>query len=390
MHGISKTCCVPLLPRQASPHALFCRGARQDPETVFRGSSAVRGTSYDAVLIVSFGGPEGPADVLPFLDRVLRGRNVPQERKLAVADRYYRFGGVSPINQQNRELAEAIRIELDQAGLGLPVYCGNRNWHPMLVDTLRRMRRDGVQHSLAFLTSAYSSHSTCRQYLDAITAARGAVGADAPRVSKLRTYFNHPRFVEAWCDRTRTALERLGDHPLSELHILFTAHSLPVAMAEQSRYVRQLNELAELIVSRLELEAVPWQLVYQSRSGPPHQQWLEPDVCQAIAELGESGQAARVLLVPLGFLSDHMEVLYDLDIEAAAAARQAGIELVRAKTLGTHPRLIAMIRELVEERVRPLAERPVVGRMGPAPDDCPGVCSACTLPPRRPDVENPG
>lgn len=346
-------------------------------------------TSYDAVLIVSFGGPEGREDVLPFLEQVLRGRNVPEERKLAVADRYYRFGGVSPINQQNRELAEAIRVELDQAGLGLPVYCGNRNWHPMLADTLRRMRGDGIQHSLAFFTSAYSSYSTCRQYVDAIADARGAVGAGAPRVSKLRTYFNHPRFVAAWCDRTRAAFEQLGDNRLSNLHILFTAHSLPVAMAQQSQYVRQLNELAELIISRLELEAVPWQLVYQSRSGPPHQPWLEPDVRKSIMELGEGGQAARVLLVPLGFLSDHMEVLYDLDIEAAAAARQAGIELARAKTLGTHPQLIAMVRELVEERVRPLTQRPVVGRMGPAPDDCPGECSACTLTARRHDVDNP-
>lgn len=350
------------------------------PANVFKGSLVVTSPSYDAVLIVSFGGPEGPEDVLPFLDHVLRGRDVPHERKLAVAERYYRFGGVSPVNQQNRELADAIRGELDQAKLGLPVYWGNRNWHPMLVDTLRRMRADGIQHALAFFTSAYSSHSTCRQYLDAIAAARESVGAAAPQVSKMRAYFNHPRFVEAWCARTQTALEQLGTHDRSALHILFTAHSLPVAMAERSGYVRQLKELAALLVSRLALEAVPWQLVYQSRSGPPHQPWLEPDVCKAIAELGEAGQAARVLLVPIGFLSDHMEVLYDLDIEAAAAAREAGIELVRATTAGTHPRLIAMVRELVEERVRPLTERPVVGRMGPAPDECPGECRACALP----------
>lgn len=339
-------------------------------------------TGYDAVLIVSFGGPEGRREVMPFLDHVLQGRPVSEQRKRAVAQKYYRFGGVSPINQQTRELVQAVRVDLARHGWNLPVYWGNRHWHPMLVDTLRSMRMDGIQHALAFPTSPYSSNSTCRQYLDAMAAARDAVGTGVPRISKLRGYFNHPRFVKAWCDRTRTALQRFGAKAASDLYILFTAHSIPVAMAERSEYVEQLNELAQLIVSRLQLNDVPWKLVYQSRSGPPDQPWLAPDVRQVLAGLGDREQTPHVLLVPIGFLSDHMEVQYDLDIEAGAVAAEAGVNLLRAQTLGTHPDLIVMVRELIEERATPLVERPVVGNLGPAPDECPQDCSRCTRPPR--------
>ncbi len=328
---------------------------------------------YDAILLVSFGGPEGPDEVLPFLDNVLRGRNVPESRKLAVAQHYQRFGGISPLNQQNRDLIKAIESELAMNGPALPVYWGNRHWHPMLADTLRRMQADGINHSLALLTSAFSSFSACRQYLDAIVTARSEVGDGAPQASKLRAYFNHPRFVEAWCTRTREGLAQFDSSVRSDVHVLFTAHSIPIAMADSSPYVQQVNELISLVADALQLDRARWQLAYQSRSGPPRQPWLEPDVCEAIATLGTTG-VKQVLLVPIGFLSDHIEVLYDLDIEAATAARQADIQLIRAKTLGTHPLLVTMVRELIEERIGDDPNRRTLGSMGPAPDQCPSDC----------------
>ncbi len=332
-------------------------------------------------MLVSFGGPEGPDDVLPFLDNVLRGRNVPEQRKLAVAEHYYRFGGVSPINQQNRDLIKALEAELAQADLTLPVYWGNRNWHPMLADTLRQMEADGIQHCLALFTSAYGSYSACRQYRDAIEVARGEVGAGAPQVSKLRAYFNHPRFVAAWSKRARHGLEQFAVEDRADVRVLFTAHSIPNVMADASQYVQQLNELTSLVASRIGLDRSQWQLVYQSRSGPPHQPWLEPDVCDAIAEEGRKG-TQRVLLVPIGFLSDHIEVLFDLDVEAVDAAQEAGIQLVRASTVGTDSEFITMVRELIEERIGNLDQRPALGTMGPAPDECPADCCRYTAPTR--------
>lgn len=330
--------------------------------------------TYDAVLLVSFGGPEGPDEVLPFLENVLRGRNVPETRKLAVAEHYYRFGGVSPINQQNRDLIDAIRSEFARSAVALPVYWGNRHWHPLLSTTLRQMAADAVQHCLALFTSAFASDSTCRQYLDAIQAACDEIGPAAPQVSKLRAYFNHPRFVQAWCDRTRQGLAQFDDDQRAAVHVLFTAHSIPVAMADASQYVPQLNELTGLVASRVGLDRSQWQLVYQSRSGAPQDPWLEPDVCDAIDHLSRAGGADRVLIVPIGFLSDHMEVVYDLDVEAAGAASRAGMRLARAPTLGTHPQFVTMIRELTLERTKQLAQRPALGSMGAAPDECPADC----------------
>ncbi len=349
--------------------------------TSFELSALVTPPPYDAVLLVSFGGPEGPDDVLPFLDNVLRGRNVPEQRKLAVAEHYHRFGGVSPINQQNRELIQAIESELIQAGSALPVYWGNRNWHPMLADTLRQMESDGIKRSLAFLTSPFSSYSACRQYLDAIEVARDEVGGGAPRVSKLRAYFNHPRFVAAWCERTRQGLEQFDATCRSRVQVLFTAHSIPTAMADSSPYVSQVTELISLVADSLKLDRSQWQLVFQSRSGPPHQPWLEPDICTAIDTIGKARSTDQVLVVPIGFLSDHIEVLYDLDVEAADAAQRAGIQMVRAKTLGTHPQLVTMARELIDERISNTAARPTLGTMGPAPDECPPDC--CHYQPAR-------
>lgn len=325
---------------------------------------------YDALLLLSFGGPEGPDDVLPFLDNVLRGRNVPEARKLEVAEHYYRFGGVSPINQQNRELLEALRQQLSGE---LPVYWGNRNWHPLIGDTVAQMARDGIRHALIFITSAFRSYSGCRQYLDAMAEATASFEGDAPRFSKLRAFYNHPRFVEAWCDRTRDGLSQFADADRPNVKVLFTAHSIPNAMANASPYVEQLNELADLIAARVGIERQQWQLVYQSRSGPPHQPWLEPDVCDVINALGADG-VQQVLVVPIGFLSDHIEVLFDLDVEAADAARQAGMEFVRVATLGTHPEFVKMACDLARERTSGAAERPALGTLGPAPDECPPDC----------------
>ncbi|MEX2263656.1 MAG: ferrochelatase [Bryobacteraceae bacterium] len=300
-----------------------------------------------AILVVSFGGPEKTEDVIPFLENVLRSRNVPRERMLEVAEHYYRFGGRSPINDQNRALVDALRKELR-----LPVYWGNRNWHPMLADTLRQMAADGVRNAFAFVTSAWASYSGCRQYLEDIARARAAVGPHAPQVEKLRAFYNHPGFIEANADRLRTALRQLP-----EATVLFSAHSIPLAMARGSRYEAQLHEASRLVAGSA--GAKRWHLVYQSRSGPPRQPWLEPDVNDFLRE----HRSGEVVIAPIGFVSDHMEVVYDLDTEAARTCQELGIRMVRAGTAGVHPRFIEMVRELIEER---LAGAPAAA----CPDDC--------------------
>ncbi len=280
---------------------------------------------YDALLLVSFGGPEKREDVIPFLENVLSGRNVPHERMLAVAEHYYHFGGRSPINDQCRELIAA----LEEAGVGLPVYWGNRNWHPMLADTVTRMRDDGVRSALAIATSAFGSYSGCRQYREDIEAARGEI-----KIDKLPPFWNNAGFIETMTDRVREALAQLPG-----ADVVYTAHSIPVSMAESSPYEQQLREAARQI--NLGEPA----LAYQSRSGPPSQPWLGPDIGDYI----RGTEAKRLVVVPLGFLSDHMEVIYDLDLEAAALAKERGIEFVRAGTAGTHPRFVAGLVELVRD-----------------------------------------
>jgi protoporphyrin/coproporphyrin ferrochelatase len=323
--------------------------------------------SYDALLVVSFGGPEGLDDVMPFLENVTRGRNVPRERLEEVAHHYELFGGVSPINRQNRDLIEALRAELDAHGIGLPIYFGNRNWHPFLEDTLREMRDDGVRRSLAFFTSAFSSYSGCRQYRENLFDAQAAVGPDAPEVLKLRTFYNHPGFVEANADRVRDALARVP----AGTPVVFTAHSIPSAMAERCRYEDQLAETSRLVAEAA--GAADWSVVYQSRSGPPHVPWLEPDVLDHLRELRSRG-AAHAVVSPVGFVSDHLEVLYDLDVEAVELGREIGVEVVRAGSAGTHPAFVSMIRELVQERLDPTAPRRVAGRFAASPDVCPSDC----------------
>jgi protoporphyrin/coproporphyrin ferrochelatase len=325
----------------------------------------------DALLVVSFGGPEGPGDVVPFLENVLRGRNVPPERLREVASHYDHFGGRSPINDQCRALVAALREELDHHGPRLPVYWGNRNWHPLLAATLEQMARDGVKRALAFVTSAFGSYSGCRQYLEDVERARASVGERAPVVEKLRAFYNHPGYVEPLVANVSAAFGRVPAARREAVRLVFTAHSIPLPMAASSPYLAQLRETARLVaagVGRAEFD-----LVYQSRSGPPGQPWLEPDILEHLRSLAASG-ARDVVLSPIGFVSDHMEVLYDLDVEAQGRAAQLGLELVRAATVGVHPRFVRMIRELAEERLTPAPVRLHLGSLGPAPDSCPPDC----------------
>ncbi len=328
--------------------------------------------NYDALLLIAFGGPEKPADVLSFLENVLRGRNVPRERMLEVAKHYYKFGGVSPINGQMRALVPLVEAELRERGPRLAVYWGNRNWHPMLADTVRKMRDDGVRRVLAFVMSAYSSYSGCRQYLEDIARAREGAGPGAPEIDKLRLFFNHPGFIEPMAEHVREALAQL---PAAAL--VYTAHSVPVSMATSSQYVAQLEDVCRLVSSRVGRNE--WRLVYQSRSGPPTQPWLGPDISDYLRELHVAG-VRDVVVAPIGFIADHMEVLYDLDTEARALCGALGLNLVRARTVGNHPALVSMIAELARERMGQ-AEPRWLGTLGPSPDECAADC--CAPPLRR-------
>ncbi len=344
---------------------------------------------YDALLVVSFGGPEGMDDVMPFLENVLRGRNVPRERMLGVAKHYELFGGVSPINEQNRKLIAALEQELKTNGPAMPVYFGNRNWHPLLADTLRKMRDDGVKHALAFVTSAYSSYSSCRQYLDNIADAQKAVGPGAPSIEKLRIFYNHPLFIEANVARIVDALAKFSEERRATAHLVFTAHSIPESMAQNCDYAAQLKETSRLIAEEVFGDRIPsasdaasesdkrcrYKLVYQSRSGSPMQPWLGPDVCDYLRNLKENG-TNDVVIAPIGFISDHMEIIYDLDTEASALCKQLGLNMVRAATAGTHPAFVKMIRELIMERIYSTTPRRSLGINGPRGDVCPpGCCS---------------
>ena len=335
---------------------------------------------YDAILFVSFGGPEGPDDVMPFLENVLRGKNVPHERMLEVAEHYKQFDGVSPINEQNRQMIAALEAELAEHGPQLPVYWGNRNWHPLLPDTLLQMADDGVKRAIAFFTSAFSSYSGCRQYREDIERAQQQVGPAAPAVDKLRMFFNHPGFIDPMVEAVEACLQEIPSAERSDTLLLFTAHSVPLAMADNCNYVAQLEESCRLVADGA--QHARWELVYQSRSGPPQQPWLEPDVCDRIEELHNQEPQKNLIVLPIGFISDHLEVLYDLDTEAQQLCQKLGINMLRAATAGEHPRFVQMIRELIEERVNDSPDRPVMGTMGPSHDVCPEDC--CSYTPRRP------
>jgi protoporphyrin/coproporphyrin ferrochelatase len=346
--------------------------------------------AYDAFLLLSFGGPEHPDHVMPFLRNVTRGRGVPDERLAEVAEHYYYFGGVSPINQQCRDLLAAL-------DLPLPKYWGNRNWDPMLADTVARMRDDGVGSALAFATSAYGGYSSCKQYWEDIAAARAEVGPGAPRIAKLRQFWDHPGFVEPHADAVRASLGTLDPARRATTRVVFTAHSIPVSMAETAgpeggRYTAQLAETARLVHERAGFSApaggpgggrgtapdLPWDLVWQSRSGPPQVPWLEPDINDHLAGLADRG-VTDVVVSPIGFVSDHLEVIWDLDNEARETAAKLGLGYARAATPGTDPRFVAMIRELVAERTDGVPQR----RLGTLPvwDVCPQNC--CPPPARR-------
>ncbi len=324
---------------------------------------------YQAVLLVAFGGPEAPDQVMPFLENVVRGRRVPRSRLEEVAGHYDHFGGRSPVNRQNLDLARALQADLSVVGLELPVYLGNRNWHPYFEDTLERMRGDGVESALALVTSPFGSYSSCRQYREDLERARAGVGQGAPSLHQIRHYFDHPGFIQAAAERVEEALERLPEGLRSTATLAFTAHSIPLRMAETSPYTTQLRHACSLVAERL--GRADWRLVYQSRSGSPGQPWLEPDVLDYLrAEKGRQG----VVLAPIGFLSDHLEVLYDLDVEAAALCRELGLPFQRAGTVGTHPAFVRALRQLVEEQARPgspcLRLRPEVPEHRTCGSDC--------------------
>ncbi|MEX2216862.1 MAG: ferrochelatase [Phycisphaeraceae bacterium] len=342
-------------------------------------------TQYDAILIVSFGGPEGLDDVMPFLENVTRGRNIPPDRLLQVAHHYEQFHGISPINQQTRDMITALRGELAAHGPDLPIYWGNRNWSPMLSDTIQRMTDDGVKHAITFVVAAYSSYSSCRQYREDVERARAAVGPDAPQVDKLRVFFNHPLFIEAYTERVADAIARLPVSLQAKAKLVFTAHSIPVSMASTSRYEAQLRESSRLIAEKLGRK--DWALVYQSRSGPPTQPWLEPDVCDYLKQVKEKGEAEAVVIVPVGFLSDHMEVLYDLDMEARALCDEIKLPMARAASVGVHPKFIRMIRELIVERIEQPTVRSAIGQYPASHDACP---VDCCKPPERGATGRPG
>jgi ferrochelatase len=358
-----------------------------DPARTDSTPARTESNPYGAVLLLSFGGPEKPDDVLPFLQNVTRGRGIPDERLKEVGEHYYGFGGKSPINDQNRALLAALRESFAEIGLGLPVYWGNRNWAPYLTDTLREMAADGIRRAVVIVTSAYPSYSGCRQYRENLAAATAEV-ENAPVIDKLRHYANHPAFVGSFVESTAAALSELPEGAA----IAYVTHSIPTAMNATSgpdgnAYVNWHLDVAAEITAELERRtgvSRRTDLVYCSRSGPPQVPWLEPDVNDHLEELAAAG-VPGVAVVPIGFVSDHMEVIYDLDTEAAATATKLGLPMARAATPGTDPRFVTMLRDLVVERAEAergeQPERPCVGKLGPGWDDCrPDCCPALRRP----------
>jgi ferrochelatase len=326
---------------------------------------------YDALLVVSFGGPEGPADVDSFLDNVFRGLRVPPETKAHIAKRYQHVGGVSPINAHTRAFIKALQLELDAHGPALPIYWGNRNWHPLLADTIAQMAHAGVRRALAFVTSSFSSYSGCRRYREDLYEAASGV-PNAPRLDKLRVPYNHPGFIEAMRDRVAEALKMLPLTKRKHALVLFSAHSLPLTMARGCAYETQLAESCRLVAEALKHER--WRLVYQSNNASyGREPWLGPDIRDALRDADEEGVRA-VVVAPIGFVCDHMEVILDLDVDAAAAANELGLKMVRAGTVGTHPAYVAMVRELIVERLSADAPRRALGSLGPSHDRCPADC----------------
>ncbi|WP_406230940.1 ferrochelatase [Nocardia sp. NBC_01009] len=323
---------------------------------------------FDALLLLSFGGPERPKDVMPFLENVTRGRGVPRDRLEEVAQHYLHFGGVSPINALNLDIIAAVEAELAAAGIDLPVYFGNRNWHPMVEDTVARMAADGVRSALVFPTSAWGGYSGCLQYHEDITRARAAFGAGAPELVKLRQYFDHPLLIESFADAISAAVAELPLDRRDRARLVFTAHSIPISAdatagppADGGRlYSRQVAEAARLCAAATGF--TDFDLVWQSRSGPPQVPWLDPDIVDHLEDL--SGKAVDAVVVcPVGFVSDHLEVIWDLDNEAKAKATELDMAFARAATPGTDPRFARLVVELIGEHLTDTAAR----RLGAVP-----------------------
>ena len=350
------------------------------------GPSERGGLAYDAILVLSFGGPEGPDDVMPFLERVTGGRGVPRERLEEVAQHYLHFGGVSPINAQTATFLDALRRALEARGIGVPVYWGNRNWHPLLEDTVAAMERDGVGRAIAYATSTFSSYPGCRQYLEDLERARLVVGPSAPIVDKLVPCWDQRGFLEAVRDRALEGLDALPADARDRVELVFTAHSIPLSMASTSDYEAELAEASAWVAAAVD-EArrarglageLEWSRAWQSRSGPPAQPWLEPDICDHLREVAK--RATGVVVVPIGFVSDHMEVAYDLDLEAAAVAESIGLPMVRAGTVGVASAFLDAVADLLAAKVE---GRPVpagIAKGGARPDPCSPGC--CPRPPR--------
>ncbi|HEY5320761.1 MAG TPA: ferrochelatase [Galbitalea sp.] len=347
--------------------------------------------AYDAILLASFGGPEGQDDVIPFLRNVTRGRGIPEERLEEVAHHYRAFGGISPINEQNRRLKVALETELARRGIDLPVLWGNRNWAPYLSDALSEANERGLTKLIAIGTSAYSSYSSCRQYREDYANALETTGlAGVIEIDKVRQFFDHPGFVEPFIEGVRAGLADVvasGIAP-ADTRVLFSTHSIPLADAEKSgpdggAYQAQHLAVAEVVMAAVtgRVAEIGWDLVYQSRSGPPTQPWLGPDVNDRIRELAAAGTKA-VVIVPLGFVSDHTEVKWDLDTEAMETATELGLFAVRVPTPGVHPAYVSGLVDLVLERVNgvPTADRPALTSLGPWYDVCrPGCCENVRL-----------
>jgi len=327
--------------------------------------------TFDALLLLSFGGPEGPEQVMPFLENVTRGRGIPRERLESVAEHYLHFGGVSPINRINRELIEAIRTELGERGERLPVYFGNRNWHPLVEDTVQRMQADGVRRAAVFSTSAWGGYSGCTQYQEDIARARAAVGDAAPELQKLRQYFDHPLLVEIFADAIAEAVAELPGELQADARLVFTAHSIPMRAVDRcgpGLYPRQVRYSSSLIASAAGYD--DYDVVWQSRSGPPQVPWLEPDVGDHLAVLAGSG-ARAVVVCPVGFVSDHIEVIWDLDSELAEQAAGLGVALARATTPNAQPRFARLALDLLDEIRQDREPLRVVG-----PEPVPGYGSS--------------
>jgi protoporphyrin/coproporphyrin ferrochelatase len=379
-------------PRAAGPVLGASPAAADGPEHV------EQPVAYDALLLAGFGGPEGQDDVIPFLRNVTRGRGIPDERLEEVAHHYRHFGGISPINAQNRELKSALEAELARRGIHLPVLWGNRNWDPYLRNALEEARDRGFTRLLALATSAYSSYSSCRQYREDLALALDETGlAGGMQIDKIRQFFDHPGFVRPFLEGVRAALTELAGRGIdpADIRVLFSTHSIPTVDAEKSgprdrdfgpggAYEAQHLAVAEVVMAAATepgADAPAWRLVYQSRSGPPSMPWLEPDINDVIAEVASDG-AKAVVIVPLGFVSDHMEVLWDLDTEAMETAGEHGLVAVRTPTPGVDPAYVSGLVDLVVERLSgtPAAERPAETALGPWYDVCrPGCCENTRL-----------